>query len=426
MLTTLLAVFILFLYFGIFLERKRTQFINMVAIIIYIVWQTVGVNMVIIPMYTRLLITIILVLMICESCYIGKLLIKVIITLLISAIWTLMEFLVGYVFILCDLNYIILQLSGAFLSKILTLILVTVLRRFFKNKSIHRLPIKYSIILLFIPVGSLYLIYNIFEISINHTEHGTIKFSIVGLLIILAINITVFYLYIIISKELELQRNNTLYMQQIQLYNTHIAEKEAQVKMLRKERHDTKQHYLVMQTMSEQGYYLELSKYLSELVKQVFTINKDISRTENLVVDALVNNKLELPQREGVKIISDIHVPTTMTYEAADLGILLGNILDNAIEAVKNAKREKYIKLFIKYESAGLFITCINSYDGILNRDRSGGIESRKADKENHGLGLFSINTVADKYRGTVVIDSDNREFKIKVYLPAILGESYK
>lgn len=418
-LTTLLALYILFLYFGIFLKKKKLNFTNVIICSLYLLWQILGVNVIAIPMYIRLLVTIILVLMVCENCYIEKLRIKIIISLLISAIWTLMEFLVGYLFIMCDLNYKILQLSGAFLSKILTLILVIGLRKFYKNKSIHKLPIKYSITLLMIPVGSLYLIYNIFEISINNTSNSTIKFSIIGLLIILVINITVFYLYVIILRELDLQSYNTLYIQQIQLYNIHMAEKEYQVKMLRKERHDTKQHYLIMQAMTEQEHYIELKQYLSELVKQVLSAKKEISKTENLVVDALVNNKLEILQKDGVTIITDIHVPIKMRYEAADIGILLGNILDNATEAVGKNKEEKYIKLFIKYESVGLFITCINSYDGVINRNKSGEIISRKIDNENHGFGLFSINIVAEKYKGTVVYNSNDKEFTIKVFLPA-------
>lgn len=418
-LATCLAIYILYLYFGIFFEKKPLRFKTIVVYTIYLLWQILGVSLEEIPMYGRLLITILLVMMICEYCYTGKRLFKVIITLLISAIWTLMEFLVGYIFVLSGLNYQILQLSGALLSKALTLILVVFLRKFYKHQSVYKLPIKYSVILLLVPVGSLYLIYNIFQISVHATGKNTIKFSVIGLLVILAINITAFYLQTIISKELELQRYNTLYSQQIRMYQAHMIEKEFQVKTLRKERHDTKQHYMVLQAMAEQKHYIELEQYLSNLLELVYSTKKEISNTENLVIDALVNNKLEVLRQE-IKIVSDIHVPADLEYEAADLGVLLGNILDNAIEALERIKENRYIKLFIKYECSGLFITCINSYDGILNKNKNGEIVSRKKENENHGFGLFSIKAVVDKYHGAVVLETDDGVFKIKVYLPAV------
>lgn len=95
----------------------------------------------------------------------------------------------------------------------------------------------------------------------------------------------------------------------------------------------------------------------------------------------------------------------------------MGNIIDNAIEAVTNCQTNKYIKLFLEYQRNGLFIVCINSYDGLIKKDSNGNILTRKDDSDNHGLGLFSIETVANKYRGSMIIEPSELEFKIKVYM---------
>ena len=107
-----------------------------------------------------------------------------------------------------------------------------------------------------------------------------------------------------------------------------------------------------------------------------------------------------------------------LPFYSADLSILLGNILDNAIEAsLQIAKEERYIKFFMKYETNTLIITVINAFNGELVKNRNGKIISSKIESGYHGIGLESVRKVATKYHGSVVIEAKQETFIIKVIL---------
>ena len=119
-----------------------------------------------------------------------------------------------------------------------------------------------------------------------------------------------------------------------------------------------------------------------------------------------------------VNLFIDVNVPPVLPFQAADLGILFGNIIDNAIEAVlPNSDSSNTIKLLARYEKETLIVTCINSYKGKLIFNPSGELITSKSDSTNHGYGIYSIKKVATKYHGSVSIDFNNSMFTIKVLL---------
>lgn len=158
--------------------------------------------------------------------------------------------------------------------------------------------------------------------------------------------------------------------------------------------------------------------YLRKLIKMAPLSNIGISRTDNIVVDSLVNAKYTIALKEEIKFTVDIHIPMQLPFYSADLSILLGNIVDNAIEAsLQIAKEERYIKFFMKFETNTLIITVINAFNGELIKNRNGKIISSKVEAGYHGIGLESVRKVATKYHGSVVLETKQETFIIKVIL---------
>jgi len=83
----------------------------------------------------------------------------------------------------------------------------------------------------------------------------------------------------------------------------------------------------------------------------------------------------------------DVKLPEILGITGTDLGVLFGNILDNAIEACESCKKEKWIDLFAVYENHGIVICCKNSCSETVMD-----LHTRKSDKRNHGFGLSSVN----------------------------------
>ena len=207
-----LAVIILKNFFGIFLKPKKMNIIIFINWICYIIWQVILSKNNALPGYVNIAISIFLMSIICIFAYEGSSLQKIVFSLLINAMWMLIEFLVGYVFVVCEIHiyYKIPQVVGSLVSKLLMLILILVLRKFFANENIITIPNKYHMLLLTIPIGSMFVVYNIFAISLIANNKKYIGVSFASSIFVLVINIIMFKLYLILSKEKELQKFNTV------------------------------------------------------------------------------------------------------------------------------------------------------------------------------------------------------------------------
>lgn len=95
-----------------------------------------------------------------------------------------------------------------------------------------------------------------------------------------------------------------------------------------------KQHYILENTYLEKEDYEALKRYCSENLK--FLDKKDfISNSGNLYIDSVVNYKADMAEKAGIKVTANTEVPQDAEMNAEDISICLGNLLDNAIEAVK-------------------------------------------------------------------------------------------
>lgn len=107
-----------------------------------------------------------------------------------------------------------------------------------------------------------------------------------------------------------------------------------------------------------------------------------------------------------------------MPFKGADICLILGNLLENAVEAAEKVEGKKYIKIQMKYDKNNLLIFVMNNYKGQLLKIKDKGLRSTKSDAGNHGVGLQSVYRAVDKYHGTVVIDdSVSERFLIRVVL---------
>lgn len=414
----LLSMVILKIYFGAFFEKSNRKIARGFSWSLYFAWQLFLGCFNVLPAYMNVVISIVLISIVCIYSYEGALLQKIVFSLLINAIWMLMEFLTGYMFILCGIDYMLPKTLGSLLSKILTMGLILILTKFFQSENIKNISNLYNSILLLIMTGSMFVIYNIFMLSAAQKQKQNVKEAVISSFIVLLINIIVFSLYLRLSMEKELQRYNTVYAQQLELCTQHMKEKETVMLEFRNARHDIKQHYIVLLEMLDNDEREVAIEYLNGLINVDPLRNIGICKTDNIVVDSLVNAKYSIAVKNKIDFVCDIHIPMQLPFENADISILLGNILDNAIEAslfVEEMKRN--IRFFMKYEHNTLIVTLINTFSGNLIRNRQGKLITKKKEPWNHGIGLKSVQKVADKYHGSVVIETQQDVFTIKIIL---------
>jgi len=198
-----LSIVILKIYFGVFFEERQREMRGCIVWIMYVIWQIVISWINILPGYINVLISIALVTIICIFSYDGNKGQMIVFSILINTIWMLAELLVGYLFLLFDtqIHYYIPQLFGSLFSKLLTLMLIVGIKIFFGNENIKSLSKKNNMILLLIPIGSMFIVYNTFMISAIEENYQHIKISLISSVLVLVVNIIIFKLYLDLSKE---------------------------------------------------------------------------------------------------------------------------------------------------------------------------------------------------------------------------------
>ena len=152
----------------------------------------------------------------------------------------------------------------------------------------------------------------------------------------------------------------------------------------------------------------EAEKYLIEFIGDAMIKTEEFSKSGNFAIDALLNYKNRIAESKNIKIKLEQRIPTTLPYKASDLCIILGNLLDNAIEASENCANNAKNRLKISTK---------NYYEGEINKDKEGNFLSKKKDKENHGIGLKSVKKIVSLYNGYIEIQAENSLFKVNILL---------
>ena len=206
----------------------------------------------------------------------------------------------------------------------------------------------------------------------------------------------------------------------------HVSEVERIYSGVRSMKHDMRNTLgVIMQLAGKDSENAELQAYLAE-VNQSFDRLESQFKTGNVVADTLLNMKYH----EMVCIIPDIRIscddllfPDELNIQSYDIGVIIGNALDNAMEACRKTKLEKpdmqtFIRLSSFVKGKMLFIEVMNSFSGkVVRKDNSEFPITDKADKNAHGVGLLNIRNTAEKYHGAVDWAVSGNVFTLTVML---------
>ncbi len=126
---------------------------------------------------------------------------------------------------------------------------------------------------------------------------------------------------------------------------------------------------------------------------------------------------MTLAGQEQIKTKVNIKYPHNTNIRSVDLTTILGNLLDNALEAAKTAPEGlRFLNLTIRRINAMLIIKVENGYSNTPVQE-NGKLRTSKKDKDFHGWGLKSVQTAADRYDGTISTDYKDGVFQSVVTL---------
>lgn len=212
---------------------------------------------------------------------------------------------------------------------------------------------------------------------------------------------------------------------QISSLQEHMEEMERIYSGIRGMKHDMKNTLSVIQRLSAGEGNGELEEYLSELNRGLEKLEVRF-KTGNTVVDTLLNMKYHEAVRDvpGLKMDADkLMLPQGLEIHSYDIGVILGNAVDNAMEACRKLKAKEpgadaFIRLCSLQKGNLLILKVENSFDGWLVRRRQEEFPiTDKADKSSHGIGLANIKSTAEKYQGTMDFKVNGRVFILSVMM---------
>lgn len=185
-------------------------------------------------------------------------------------------------------------------------------------------------------------------------------------------------------------------------------------------RHDMAGKFMIIKSFLETGRLEDAKQFLGEMDIELNSGGFKYS-TGNLVTDVVINEATASCEKLDCRFDCDFSFPDDNEISALDMGIILNNLLDNALEAVSEVRvGNRYIKLTGRVKDNFYLINIENAYDGIVKRDSENSIVSRKklgAEDELHGIGLKSVQNIAEKYLGAVEIKTENNVFEVKIML---------
>lgn len=415
------AVYLFFYYFDIFLKRRKRTVLSMIGLVIFMAWQFEMSSVNLLPAYGNIIVTIITTLFAVAQIYEGKFWNKCIFTIAFNAIWMLIETISGNILLTYCCEFTDLQALGtlgSFTSKIVFMIAITALKRVFTKDEIKELPVRYSFMLVLIPIGSIYIMNNIFMLGYRlHSNRANIQ-SAVTAVILLGVNVLVFYIYIKLADDLQLRRMTSVYEQQLDLCERHQQERELSILQLRDVRHNMKNNLVSILAYAENGDNEKIIRFVNEIMEEGGIKTSTVTNSGNIVIDSLIGYWYVEAKKVGIDFSVNLNIPMEMPFRGADICLILGNLLENAVEAAQKAEGKKYIRLHMKYDKNNLLLFVENNYKGVLIKTKDKRLKSTKTDAGNHGVGLSSVYRIATKYHGVVTIDDGvTNRFLIRVVL---------
>ena len=246
------------------------------------------------------------------------------------------------------------------------MIAITALKRVFTKDEIKELPVRYSFMLVLIPIGSIYIMNNIFMLGYKlHSNRANIQ-SAVTAVILLGVNVLVFYIYIKLADDLQLRRMTSVYEQQLDLCERHQQERELSILRLRDMRHNMKNNLVSILAYAENGDNEKIIRFVNEIMEEGGIKTSTVTNSGNIVIDSLIGYWYVEAKKVGIDFSVNLNIPMEMPFRGADICLILGNLLENAVEAAQKAEGKKYIRLHMKYDKNNLLLFVENNYKGVL------------------------------------------------------------
>ncbi|MFX3632444.1 MAG: sensor histidine kinase [Candidatus Pristimantibacillus sp.] len=233
--------------------------------------------------------------------------------------------------------------------------------------------------------------------------------------IILSCILLFLFLYQRILNHRDVKRKEFILKSQLINIEEHVAHIKDKYDQLRILKHDITSHISTISSLVNINNYSEANQIINEL-QNTLNDQKYNYNTGNPITDVILFEQSERFENANIKFTNKFHYPANADFKAIDLCVILYNTLQNAYEATINFSNT-WVELSSIYYKGTYIITVKNPIHAEIKFKRDGLIESSKANKTEHGIGLYSVREISNKYSGDVNIDIEDGIFTINIIL---------
>ena len=181
-------------------------------------------------------------------------------------------------------------------------------------------------------------------------------------------------------------------------------------------RHDYHNHIQSLKGYLSLNKVEQMKNYLNELETDLDSIDT-LYHSGNLQLDSILNAKLAIAEKGQIRIHCDASIPPQLHVSDLDLCVILGNLLDNAIESCRKIKDpdERFIRVYIGILKKHLYISIINATSETVKQRTDHYFTTKRGD---HGHGLKRVDQVVKKYDGYLNRQNEPGVFATEIVLP--------
>ncbi len=269
-----------------------------------------------------------------------------------------------------------------------------------------------------------------FEIKRYSNTFEENLFSISLLQLVLFSVLAIFYkcyIFLLYRKE-----QRTIMNEQIKFYKDELVILENYNSTIRGLKHDLNNHLDVIKNLVMSDEKEKAVSYINTIQNSSNGIDKKIN-TGNYELDSIINSKINIMEYGNISYSKEIVVPNGLNIEPVDMVVIIGNIIDNAIRAVKEYRNitksedeEKDIVFSMVYSRGVLIIEVDNvclgddkneKYNSLLDIKVPDFLNTTHEDYSNHGIGIGNVISVVKKYEGFIEINKSKGRFNTYIEL---------
>ncbi|MDY4096057.1 MAG: ATP-binding protein [Lachnospiraceae bacterium] len=245
-----------------------------------------------------------------------------------------------------------------------------------------------------------------------------IGLSIVSIGLLIA-NFLMLYLYNLLLHSISQQYEMEMLKTQVQVYANQldvILRGEEKIKSLR---HDMKHHLNELMLLANKYNVVEIQEYINQM-KSFLQNPNELVASGNLEIDSVLNYMLQKAEKELKTVDIKVMLPEKIRH-SFDINVLLGNLLENAIEAAGKTEN-KYLSIYITLKRGILKVKIENSFEPscILwgeQQRKDMILKTTKPFTDRHGIGLKNVKKIVEKYNGTMAVTTQDGIFCVNLIL---------